>query len=57
MVTQGMEVVDGFYSAYGDGPPYGRNGPEQGRLQGEGNEYLKSFFPKLDYIKSVAVAP
>lgn len=53
-VIQGMDVVDKINSEYGDGAPYGR-GPDQGRVQGEGNAYLKKEFPHLDYIKSAAI--
>jgi len=54
-VTEGMDVVDKINSEYGEGAPGGR-GPEQGRIQGEGNAYLKKDFPNLDYIKSASVA-
>lgn len=54
-VVDGMDVVDKINSEYGDAPPNGR-GPDQGRLQMEGNAYLKKDFPDLDYIKSVTVA-
>jgi peptidyl-prolyl cis-trans isomerase A (cyclophilin A) len=50
-----MEVVGQLYSGYGEGAPHGR-GPDQGRVQSEGNKYLESSFPKLDYIKKVEVA-
>lgn len=53
-VTDGMDVVDKIYSGYGDGAPYGR-GPDQGRIQSEGNAYLKKDFPNLDYIKSAKI--
>jgi peptidyl-prolyl cis-trans isomerase A (cyclophilin A) len=53
-VTEGMDVVDKINGEYGDGAPYGR-GPDQGRIQGEGNAYLKKDFPNLDYIKSATV--
>jgi peptidyl-prolyl cis-trans isomerase A (cyclophilin A) len=49
-----MAPVDGLYSGYGEGAPRGR-GPSQGRLQTEGNAYLKESFPKLDYIKSARI--
>ena len=49
-VIEGMDVVDSLYNGYGEGPPDG-SGPDQSRVQREGNEYLKAEFPKLDYIK------
>ena len=51
MVAEGMHVVDALYSGYGEGAPSG-NGPDQGRVQMQGNAYLKKDFPSLDYIKS-----
>ena len=53
-VISGMNVVDTLFSDYGEGAPSGR-GPEQGRIQGEGNAYLKRDFPKLDYIKKATI--
>jgi peptidyl-prolyl cis-trans isomerase A (cyclophilin A) len=55
-VTSGMDVVDKLYKDYGEGAPRGR-GPEQGRIQQEGNAYLTKDFPKLDYIKTATIAP
>ncbi len=55
-VTDGMDVVDKINSEYGEGAPGGR-GPDQGRVQMEGNAYLKKDFPNLDYIKSAAIVP
>ena len=55
-VIEGMDVVDKINSEYGDGAPYGR-GPDQGRIQNEGNAYLKKDFPNLDYIKSATIVP
>ena len=49
-----MAPVDALYDGYGEGAPRGR-GPSQGRLQTEGNDYLRKSFPKLDYIKSARV--
>ncbi|MGE0448839.1 MAG: peptidylprolyl isomerase [Vicinamibacterales bacterium] len=54
-VVEGMDVVDQIYSGYGEGAPRGR-GPDQGRLQSEGNAYLTKDFPRLDYIKSATIA-
>ena len=53
-VTDGMDVVDKINGEYGDGAPYGR-GPDQQRIQMEGNSYLKKDFPHLDYIKSATL--
>lgn len=53
-VVDGMDVVDGIYKGYGEGAPRGM-GPDQGRIQREGNKYLKADFPKLDYIKSASL--
>lgn len=53
-VTQGMDVVDKLYSGYGEGAPRGR-GPEQQRIQTEGNAYLVKDFPKMDYIKKATI--
>ena len=44
--------VDQLYAEYGEGAP-GGNGPDQGRVQSEGNAYLTASFPKLSYINSV----
>ena len=53
-VTSGMDVVDKLYNGYGEGAPSGR-GPEQGKIQSEGNAYLTKEFPKLDYVKKATV--
>jgi peptidyl-prolyl cis-trans isomerase A (cyclophilin A) len=53
-VTKGMDVVDKIYNGYGEGAPRGK-GPDQGRLQAEGNAYLAKDFPKLDYIKTATI--
>ncbi len=48
-VTRGMEVVDSLYKGYGEGAPNGQ-GPDQNRIQTDGNAYLDRDFPKLDRI-------
>lgn len=55
-VSEGMDVVDKINGEYGEGAPGGR-GPNQRRIQTEGNPYLKKDFPNLDYIKSASVLP
>jgi peptidyl-prolyl cis-trans isomerase A (cyclophilin A) len=54
-VVSGMKVVDKLYDGYGEGAPHGR-GPDQSRVQMEGNAYLEKSFPKLDYIKTASIA-
>ena len=49
-VTDGMDVVDKINSESGERP-------NQGRIQMEGNAYLKKDFPNLDYIKSATIIP
>lgn len=51
-VVDGMDVVDKLYSGYGEGAPRGR-GPDQSRIQAQGNSYLDKEFPQLSYIDSV----
>jgi peptidyl-prolyl cis-trans isomerase A (cyclophilin A) len=53
-VVSGMDVVDRINAEYGEGPPRGR-GPEQGRLQMEGNAYLAKGFPRMDYVKKATI--
>ncbi|HXG98200.1 MAG TPA: peptidylprolyl isomerase [Gemmatimonadales bacterium] len=53
-VVEGMEVVDALYGGYGEGAPNGR-GPDQYRLNVEGEKYLARQFPKLDKITKARV--
>ena len=55
-VISGMSVVDQLYAGYGEGAPRG-SGPDQGRLQTEGNAYLAKSFPKMDYVKKATIEP
>jgi peptidyl-prolyl cis-trans isomerase A (cyclophilin A) len=45
----GMPVVDGIYAGYGELP-------DQGRITMEGDRYLESQFPRLDYVKKAEIA-
>jgi peptidyl-prolyl cis-trans isomerase A (cyclophilin A) len=47
-VASGMDTVDKINAEYGETP-------NQGRIQMEGNAYLKKEFPNLDYIKSATI--
>jgi peptidyl-prolyl cis-trans isomerase A (cyclophilin A) len=53
-VTEGMDVVQQFYSGYGEGAP-GGNGPNQSRITNEGKAYLDKSFPLLDSIKTAVI--
>ncbi len=53
-VVDGMDVVDQLYSGYGEGAPNGQ-GPDQNRVQAQGNEYLQSEFPQLDSIQHATI--
>jgi peptidyl-prolyl cis-trans isomerase A (cyclophilin A) len=49
-VVEGMEVVDMLNAEYGSAPQN-----EQGTLVSQGNKYMQSKYPKLDYIKTATV--
>jgi peptidyl-prolyl cis-trans isomerase A (cyclophilin A) len=55
-VTEGIEIVKGLYSGYGEmaEQPGGR-GPSQEKTTNEGKPYLDKNFPLLDSIKSATV--
>ncbi len=55
-VIEGMDVVDAFYSEYGDGPPRGE-GPYQAMAAARGNEYLDAEFPELTRILRAHLIP
>jgi peptidyl-prolyl cis-trans isomerase A (cyclophilin A) len=46
----GMNVIDMLYDQYGDNA-----GPEQDKIESQGNPYLKKGWPKLDYIISATI--
>jgi peptidyl-prolyl cis-trans isomerase A (cyclophilin A) len=53
-VVSGMDVVDKLNAEYGEGAPRGR-GPDQGRLQQEGNAYLQKEFPRMDFVRKATI--
>ena len=55
-VIEGMDVVDSFHAAYGDGPPRG-DGPYAAMAQARGNEYLDDEFPELTRIVRATIVP
>ena len=48
-IVDGLEVVDGFYSAYTEDPP------RQDLISDQGNDYLRSTYPQLDSIIATRV--
>jgi cyclophilin family peptidyl-prolyl cis-trans isomerase len=54
ILTQGMEVIDRFYSGYGDLAPFGGTAPDPTRMANEGGAFLLREKPNLDYITSCA---
>ena len=55
-IVDGLDVVNALYAGYGEGAPRGR-GPAQGRMQSEGNTYLRADFPKMDYTQGARILP
>jgi peptidyl-prolyl cis-trans isomerase A (cyclophilin A) len=55
-VSSGMEFIDQLYADYGEGQPNGP-GPDQERIEKEGNSYLEREFPNLDSIKTARIVP
>jgi peptidyl-prolyl cis-trans isomerase A (cyclophilin A) len=53
-VISGMEVVDKLYANYGEGQPSGQ-GPDQSKIQMEGNAYLSRYYPSLDSIRKATI--
>ncbi len=54
-----IDLIHTGYGEGGSGDGSDGKGPSQGRLQSEGNKYLKKTFPRLSYIESASrrVAP
>ena len=53
-VIAGMDALDQLYADYGEGAPDGP-GPDQNRIEQEGNAYLTKDFLKLDYVKTARI--
>jgi peptidyl-prolyl cis-trans isomerase A (cyclophilin A) len=55
-VVEGMDLVDKFYSGYGELRPTGKF-IDPGATEEEANAYLVPHFPKLDFIKKALFEP
>jgi peptidyl-prolyl cis-trans isomerase A (cyclophilin A) len=47
-VVEGLNVVDTLYDGYGEEP-------DQGLITSKGNQYLKTRFPRLDFVKTARI--
>ncbi|MEP7116080.1 MAG: peptidylprolyl isomerase [Acidobacteriota bacterium] len=54
-IVEGMDVVDALYDGYGESALGGIRAGKQDPLFEQGNAYLKTNFPRLDYIKTARV--
>jgi cyclophilin family peptidyl-prolyl cis-trans isomerase len=53
-VTEGMSVADSLFDGYGEGAPSGL-GPRQELITDQGNDYLRRYFPRLDFIQRATI--
>ena len=53
-VIEGLNVAEALYDGYGEGAPSGL-GPRQDLIVGQGNGYLRRYFPQLDYIQRLTI--
>jgi cyclophilin family peptidyl-prolyl cis-trans isomerase len=54
-VTQGMDIVDSFFNSYGETAQGGGQGPDPTQIETQGNQYLESHFPRLDFVKKATI--
>ena len=54
-VIEGMDVADALYADYGETSGGGIRAGKQDPLFKEGNKYLKTNYPKLDYIVKASI--
>lgn len=54
-VVQGLDVMDGLYDGYGETALGGIRAGKQEPLFTQGNAYLRTNFPRLDYIRKATV--
>jgi hypothetical protein len=53
-IVDGMNTAAALYDAYGEGAPSGL-GPRQELIMGQGNDYLRRYFPRLDLIQRASI--
>jgi peptidyl-prolyl cis-trans isomerase A (cyclophilin A) len=53
-IVDGMNIAAALNDSYGEGPPAGL-GPRQELIMGQGNDYLRRYFPQLDFIQRATI--
>ena len=53
-VVEGQETLDNLYKGYGDMPPFGE-GPDQSQIFQQGNAYIRSLYPKIDFLNTCSM--
>jgi len=51
---ESMDTLHSLYTGYGDMPQCGGEGPDPEKLEELGNEYIRSKFPKCDFVESAS---
>jgi peptidyl-prolyl cis-trans isomerase A (cyclophilin A) len=54
-VITGLDVVESFYTGYGQTKAEGGEGPDPAKIEAQGNAYLESQFPRLDFVKKASI--
>lgn len=54
-IVSGMNIAASLYDGYGEGAPSGL-GPRQELIMGQGNAYLRRYFPQLDLLVHATIA-
>jgi peptidyl-prolyl cis-trans isomerase A (cyclophilin A) len=55
-IVEGMDVAERLYMSYGELQPKG-GGPDGVKAELQGNAYLESQYPRLDYIVKASIVP
>jgi peptidyl-prolyl cis-trans isomerase A (cyclophilin A) len=53
-IVSGMNIAAALYDGYGEGAPSGL-GPRQELIMGQGNAYLRRYFPQLDLVQRATI--
>lgn len=53
-MIEGQDTLDNLYKGYGDMPPFGE-GPDQSQIFQQGNAYVRSLYPKIDFLNTCSL--